>query len=331
MVDDAALGDLHAADDKSGLLESLFHKSRETAESEERASLDVFESPWSKEKSGYGYDLPHSLVITHRSQPDGAFHLTHLESIGLTVDFHDSWDSALWAQGALRDAGGGGLLLHGAYSTDGEAAYRLGERIEEPQFVRAGHLAEVPGIREWLVHSPVASGEAVVGMLLPELHAEALVSYSLVATLTGLKLQTLRNYVHRAEGAEIPFRQFSTEQGHPQWSRPVMAEWAGYRVNPRYSIDCRPFDGVIRAEQNGEGHPHIDVGDYSHEEAKEAVESGKLAAAATGYRLVGMPKGFRVQDHNGEVPFDDLNPVDFEGVSYSMQISEAKPGPVTWP
>lgn len=110
-----------------------------------------------------------------------------------------------------------------------------------------------------------------------------------------------------------------------------MAEWAGYRVNPRHSIDCRPFDGVIRAEQTGDRHPHVDIGDYTLDEAKEPVESCKLATAATWYQLVDMPKGFRVQDHNGEVPLCDLDPADFEGLVFSTQISDAKSGPVEWP
>jgi len=275
-----------------------------------------------------------SLAILYPDElEERTFLVTHSPTLGWSVDVYDSLDSAILARDIHWKAGPGGLLLHGSYATDGTHVFRAGVSLAGPRFVSAADISQVQGVREWL-RGDFANEDSIVALLLPELHPEAVVSYAAIAAVTGLKLQTLRTYVHKAEGEDIPFRQFSTEQGHPQWSRPVIAEWAGLKVNPQYIVDGQPMAGVIRAQNADHATPHPNVelaSDLSRSQAKELVKNHERAVRAASFEITEMPLGYRVSDVRFAEDYIAIDPDDCAGLYFSVHIDGPRPGPIEWP
>jgi len=153
------------------------------------------------------------------------FHVAHSSQLGWVVDVHDSVDSVVEVINATLEHDRGPLRLHGEYVTDGESVY-LGAkaiaRLSDVQ-ITSDQLPDLPGVADWRVLHPQKIG--IVGLLIVELSVDALISYRAVAKITGVGASTLRAYVSRYEGRQVPFRQGSTETGQPVWSRPVIDEW----------------------------------------------------------------------------------------------------------
>ncbi len=171
--------------------------------------------------------------------PDEAaqvFHVAHSKQVGWVVDVHDSVDSVTNAVEASLERDCGPLRLHGEYFTDGVDVYRGANEIERVEDVKitSDMLPDLPGVAEWRIANPSKVG--IVGLLLPELSIDALVSYKAVAKATGIGASTLRAYVSRYEGNQIPYRQGSTETGQPVWSRAVIEEWAERRSEQSRNI-----------------------------------------------------------------------------------------------
>ena len=155
--------------------------------------------------------------------------------LGWSIDVYDNHDAAVAAIAKLRSCGGGHLLIHGEYSTDGEALYRLGEQVKPAHMMRASACMHIDTIKTWAEQNENSIANSIVAVTSPELNPALLVSYKYAAQQTGLGLQTLRTYVLRPDSG-IPQRQFSTPNGHPLWSRPIMDHWAACRRDPRYQI-----------------------------------------------------------------------------------------------
>ncbi|MEM7093669.1 MAG: hypothetical protein AAF567_11760 [Actinomycetota bacterium] len=176
-----------------------------------------------------------SIVVSAEVGMGLTYHITYGPSVGWTIDAHDTWDSALAAHGLATspDTTAGDLWFNGYYSTDGDVAYRAFKQretvTESPTLLRADDFPHVPGISEWLTLDHAPASEGIFGVLLPELHPDNLVSYAAIEAMSGTPVSTLRVWVSRAEGHSIPTRQFSSRQGHPHWSRPVIEAWIAER------------------------------------------------------------------------------------------------------
>jgi len=158
------------------------------------------------------------------------FHVAHSSKLGWIVDIHDSVDSVVAVINATLEHDRGPLRLHGEYLTDGESVYLGAESIARLRDVQitSDQLPDLAGVAEWRTTHPSKTG--IIGLLLAELSIDALISYRAVARLTGVGASTLRAYVSRYEGRQVPFRQGSTETGQPVWSRRVIEEWNQRRL-----------------------------------------------------------------------------------------------------
>lgn len=158
--------------------------------------------------------------------PDGAgWHLGGSD-LGWSIDVYGDIEAARAAIDKLCSCGGGSLRVHGEYGTDGSSIYRHGVRVGPARIVRPSDCLGLRSIREWAARRHRLDG--IVSVIAPELSPEMLVSYDWAIEATGLRAQSLRTMVYRAEGIEIPSRQFSTPTGSPLWSQPVLNYWAGW-------------------------------------------------------------------------------------------------------